>query len=286
MTDTGGEQTRAWRPAVAGIREVFHARFVDHAYPAHTHDAWTLLIVDDGAIRFDLDRQHHGAVGATVTLLPPDVPHDGRAASAHGFRKRVLYLDSSVLGAELAGAAVDAPSLDDALLRHRIHQLHRSLTDPGDAFEAESRLALIRERLHRHLLVRVREAVPRISSPPPRQLAGQLRDLLDANAGGGLSLRDASQRLHVHPAHLVRSFTAAFGLPPHLYLTGRRIDIARQLLLAGQRPAEVASAAGFYDQAHLTRQFKRYLGTTPARFAAPAHARTVRRDANILPAPR
>ena len=44
----------AWRPDVEGIDEVFHARFADHAYPMHTHDAWTLLIVDEvGYIPFD-----------------------------------------------------------------------------------------------------------------------------------------------------------------------------------------------------------------------------------------
>ena len=37
---------RAWNPGIAGICEVFHARFADHAYPKHTHDAWTLFIVD------------------------------------------------------------------------------------------------------------------------------------------------------------------------------------------------------------------------------------------------
>ena len=89
------ELVTAWRPRVPGIAEVFHAQFVDHAYPPHVHDAWTLLIVDEGAIRFDLDRHHRGAAGASVTLLPPNVAHDGRAATGDGFRKRVLYLDTT-----------------------------------------------------------------------------------------------------------------------------------------------------------------------------------------------
>ena len=53
--------TVAWRPDVPGVAEVFHARFTDHAYPAHTHDTWTLLIVDDGMVTFDLHRRLHGA---------------------------------------------------------------------------------------------------------------------------------------------------------------------------------------------------------------------------------
>ena len=127
-----------------------------HAYPLHTHDTWTLLIVDDGAIRYDLDRHDHGALGPAVTLLPPNVAHDGRAATSHGFRKRVLYLDTSVLGEDLIGAAVDQPSVADGLLRTRIHQLHEALAEPGDALEAESRLALVAERLRTHLAGRRR----------------------------------------------------------------------------------------------------------------------------------
>jgi AraC-like DNA-binding protein len=250
----------AWRPAVAGITEVFHAHFVDHAYPSHTHDAWTLLIIDDGAVRFDLEHHEHGALVDTVTLLPPNVPHDGSSATPHGFRKRVLYLDTSVLGEDLVGAAVDQPGLPDVLLRQRIHQLHRSLAHPGDAFEAESRLALIGERLRWHLR-------PHVPESRPGGLAAGVRDLLDERTAVGITLAEAAAVLGAHPTHLVRTFTREYGLPPHLYLTGRRIDHARRLLLAGLPAAEVAVAVGFYDQSHLTRHFKRYLGTSPTRYA-------------------
>lgn len=61
---------RAWRPAVAGVAEVLHATFPEHAYPAHAHDTWTLLLVDSGTVRYDLERHEHGALGDRVTLLP------------------------------------------------------------------------------------------------------------------------------------------------------------------------------------------------------------------------
>ena len=83
-----------------------------------------------------------------------------------------------------------------------------------------------------------------------------------------LTLQEAAQIVQAHPTHLVRAFTKAYGMPPHLYLTGRRVDLARRLLLAGHRSADVAVAAGFYDQAHLIRTFRRTLGITPARYAS------------------
>ena len=258
-----GEHLTAWRPAVAGIAEVFHAHFVDHAYPSHTHDAWTLLLVDDGAVRYDLDRREHHARHGLVTLLPPHVPHNGRSAAPAGFRKRVVYLDTAVLGLDLVGAAVDRPAFPDPVLRRRVHQLHGALLRPGEELLAESRLALIRDRLGQHLRRQV-------SAPAPvrdRGLAGRLRDLFDARVASGLTLEEAARVLGAHPSHLVRAFTRELGMPPHRYLTGRRVDLARRLLLDGRRPAEVATAAGFYDQAHLTRHFRRLLGTSPARFA-------------------
>jgi AraC-like DNA-binding protein len=265
---TGGvEQVRAWRPAVPGITEVLHARFVEHAYPMHAHDAWTLLIVDSGAVRYDLEHRTHGALTTGVTLLPPHVPHDGRAATADGFRKRVIYLDSALLGPGAIGMAVDSPDLDDRPLRSRIDSLHRVLLRPGDELEAESRLTFIRERLRDHRGRRDRSAPSTRAGTASRRTAEELRALLDAQISAGVTLRDAATRLGAHPTHLVRSFTAAFGLPPHAYLTGRRIDLARRLLLDGEPPAQVATAAGFYDQAHLGRHFRRYLGVSPARYA-------------------
>ncbi len=258
------ERVVAWRPPVPGVTEVLHARFVEHAYPAHTHEAWTLLVVDTGAIRFDLDRREYGSRPARVTLLPPHVAHTGRAGTAGGFVKRVVYLDTSVLDGDLGARAARAPELTDPLLRRRVGELHAALSRPGDELEAESRLALVGARLRAHLGGRSEE-------PVARGVAHDLRDLLDSRMREGLTLREAGDLLHAHPDHLVRAFTAAFGLPPHRYLTGRRLDAARARLLAGEPPAAVATAVGFHDQAHLTRHFRRLLGSTPARYAGRSH---------------
>jgi AraC-like DNA-binding protein len=249
-----GPEITAWRPNVPGIHEVFHARFTTHAYPSHTHDAWTLLIVDDGAVRYDLDRHEHGALREQVTLLPPGVPHDGR--STRPFRKRVLYLAADTLTG--VGAAVDHPSLADPLLRHRIHQLHQALST--EDLEAQSRFALVRDRLRQHL----NDPAP----PPPTKAttAHHLRDLLDAHLPHTPTLDEAAEMLGAHPVSLVRAFSREFGIPPHRYVTGRRLELARRHLLAGHPAAEAATLAGFYDQAHLTRHFTKLLGIGPGRY--------------------
>jgi len=262
---TPRQEISAWRPPVAGVVEVFHAHFTEHAYPMHVHDAWTVLIVDDGAVRYDLDRHERGTPGDTVSLLPPRVPHNGSPATPHGFHKRVLYLDMTQLDESFIGPAVDGPDITEPVLRRRVGQLHTALANRGDEFEAESRLALISERLREHL--RPGRAAFGGRTEPGPGIAQSLRDLLDERLLEGIALGEAARLVHAHPTHLVRAFSGAFGIAPHQYLVSRRVDLARRLLLDGQPPGEVATAAGFYDQSHLTRHFKRVVGITPGRYA-------------------
>jgi AraC-like DNA-binding protein len=260
-----GSHIRAWRPAIPGISEVLHATFTDFAYPPHTHDGWTLLIVDDGCISYQLARRHYTAYGQTVTLLPPQIPHDG--STVYGsFRKRVLYLETTELDVELAAVAVDRPALPDLTLHRRIASLHQSLTEAANDPEPEIRLAFIIERLRRHL-----GQVPDAEhTGRQRMLAHALRDLLDEHFVRGMRLQEAATLLGVNVTHLIRAFSAEFGISPHQYVIGRRVSLARRLLLAGEPVEQVAGTAGFYDQPHLTRSFRRIVGMTPGQFARSA----------------
>jgi AraC-like DNA-binding protein len=272
--DVPGVRVSAWRPRLDGVVEVLHAHMTGHAYPMHAHDSWTLLIVDDGAVRYDLDRHEHGAFGDLVTLLPPHVPHNGASATAGGFHKRVFYLAPDRLPDRLIGATVDHPAFADPLLRRRIAALHRIIRQPGEDLEAQSHLADITERLRSWL------GCPALPERLDRTPAYRLRDLLEAHLVPGLSLDEAARLLHYHPAYLVRSFGREFGMSPHRYLISRRVDLARRLILTGAPLRSVAADTGFYDQPHLIRHFKRILGVSPSAFL-PAAA-----DTTSVPPPR
>lgn len=256
-------RVRAWRPDVPGLSEVLHGTFADHAYPMHTHDAWTVLMVEAGQVRYDLDRREHVTARSRVVLLPPHVAHDGRAVGADGFRKRVLYLDTDQLDVARLGRVVDRPEWEDPALRTVVDRVHRAVEGPGDELDAESWLALATARLGRHLTGA--DVAPAQGRAPT--LARRLHDLLDEHVVDGISLAAASALLEARPSHLVRAFGQEYGISPHRYLVGRRLDLARRLLLGGERPSQVAVEVGFYDQAHLTRHFKQMLGVTPAAYA-------------------
>ena len=147
MESRDAPTVRAWKPPIPGVREVLHARFTDHAYPLHTHDAWTVFIVDDGVVRYDLGRHDRLAEPSMVSVLPPHVAHDGRPARAGGYRKRVIYLEPDVLGEALIGRSIDRPDVRATGLRGEVARLHDALAGADDALDAETRLAFVVERI-------------------------------------------------------------------------------------------------------------------------------------------
>ncbi|WP_278101360.1 AraC family transcriptional regulator [Microbacterium proteolyticum] len=254
------ERVRAWHPDVPFLREVYHASF-DHAYPLHTHDDWAVMLVDRGAVTYDLDRVSHRAAPGALTLLPPGIPHDGRSAVAGtGYRKQVLYLRRDWLPDDTADRVSRHPTLGRGSAESAARRVHAALRYPGEEMAAEHALLVVRDAILAHTgteVAAVRDA----------PLARRLRGMLDDRFTESFTIASAAAHLGAHPSHLVREFSRAYGMAPHRYLVARRVDAARRLLVDGCRPAEVAVRTGFHDQAHLTRHFRRVWGVTPGAFA-------------------
>lgn len=90
------------------------------------------------------------------------------------------------------------------------------------------------------------------------------KEILRASVDGEVSVASLAQECRLSPGHFTRAFRETTGLPPHRWLLRCRIDRARELLADRSLTlSEVALAAGFADQSHLTRVFTRTLGIAP-----------------------
>lgn len=78
------------------------------------------------------------------------------------------------------------------------------------------------------------------------------------------SARDLADFAGVHPASLARAFKLHFRCSVGEYVRARRIRWATDRVIGTQEPiCQIAIGAGFYDQSHLGRVFKKLLGMTP-----------------------
>ncbi len=101
---------------------------------------------------------------------------------------------------------------------------------------------------------------------PPRWLE-QARQLLHDRFAEPLTLAEIAKTVGIHPVHLSQVFHKHYHCTVGLYIRQRRIEFACQMLANTNIPlSEIALAAGFSDQSHLTRTFKRYMGMPPSQY--------------------
>lgn len=109
-------------------------------------------------------------------------------------------------------------------------------------------------------------AEPARRSPLSAPVA-RARAMLDARLAETTDLEALAAHARLDKFRLCRAFREQVGLPPHAYVTHRRVALAQSFLARGMSQTEVAARVGFYDQSLLHRHFKRILGVTPGAFA-------------------
>ena len=99
---------------------------------------------------------------------------------------------------------------------------------------------------------------------------GRVVDYVYANLAEDVGLEALAGQAYVSPFHFARLFRNATGLSPHQFVLRLRVNHAQRLMRSrqGRTLTEIAVAAGFFDQAHFTKTFKRLVGITPSAFAA------------------
>ena len=95
----------------------------------------------------------------------------------------------------------------------------------------------------------------------------QVRHSLDRDFREALTTAYLARTVGVHPVYLAQVFRRVYGCTISEYLCQRRLEYAcRELRHTRRSIAEIAQTAGFYDQGHFSRTFKRAFGLTPREY--------------------
>lgn len=268
------DRARIWRHAGLQGVELFQGAYHKYQFAKHFHRVPAIGVVDRGSMKTYCRRGHHLLGTGTVLLLNPGEIHAPAPAGSSGWSFRMFYLEEKLFSSVSSNFAMhdlrfQQPFVQDRELASRLFQLHLELEENGDALHFESRLVSIFSRLaERHA-----EIVSH--SPGQKSDKGKIdyvRQYLEANYNKNLRLTELAELSSFSASHFLRAFTETVGLTPHAYLTQLRIEFATCLLRAGTPLVEVAYLAGFTDQSHFTKKFKRILGVTPGQYSLSSKA--------------
>ena len=254
------EITDAWFPPGASL-------------PRHTHDRTVLAVVLDGAIDSRLSRrtvectradvwtepagESHanqiGASGARVLIVQPDPAADILLRPARALLSEVHHFNSPA-AARLAGAARAELEWTDPISR---------LALEGLSLELLAVAARAGSQGHRHLPPAFARALDRI------------HDEFRAR----LTVTELAEEARLHPTYFARVFRKRTGVSVSDYIAELRVRWAEERIANSDAPlGQIGLAAGFSDQSHFIRTFKRRRGHTPGQYRARCHIHPNRVD--------
>ncbi|MDF3883686.1 AraC family transcriptional regulator [Cupriavidus basilensis] len=266
---------RDWvlRAPQQGRLERIEAFFSGHGYDMHRHDTYAIGRTLCGVQRFQYRGGQRNSLPGGTVVLHPDEPHDGEAGSDAGFKYRIMYIEPALIQQVLGGKPL--PFIKDGMSRDpRLHAatgiLLQGMDSPIDPLEEDD------------ALFDLAHALEAVSGAPARrqgydyQAAERAREYIHGALHRTVTLGELEAHSGRDRWSLSRDFRLLYGTSPYRYLTMRRLDQVRSLLVRGQSLADAALAAGFTDQSHMTRHFGKAYGLSPARWmnmqgvAAPA----------------
>lgn len=195
-----------------------------------------------------------------ITFIPAGMPMWSRVRRDQTFRHLDLHFDATRLGALLGDVSLTCPVLigANAAILTLAGLLAAEVAGEGrhDLYGE----GLVQAMLAEVFALRAKDAKGGLTPAQLRRVTDHLSDRLDQR----VSVADLAAVAGLSESWFAHAFKQTTGVPPHRWQLRLRVDRARDLLTAGNAPAEVAARTGFADQAHLTRSFRSLTGTTPA----------------------
>ena len=242
-------------------------RFTEKAYsscarlPTHAHELSHFCFVLAGNYRERIAGRIFERAPSALVYYPPDVSH----GEEHFTSGRHFLVEVDFKSLEIVrdyGAGLNEPVLLDT--NSSLWLAHRMYQEFSDRDEF-SPLAL--EGISTELLIAASRKDQRKTERNPPAWLGRLKEFLRQNFSEPPGLNELAKAVEVHPTHLARVFRQFERCTVGDYIREVRIDYARRRLTESREPlVQIALTAGFADQTHFTRSFKRVTGMTPTEF--------------------
>lgn len=266
--NSADKESIQFRRRAGGACEILVVSGVTHSMPVQISQAYSISLFEGGVATFTHKGTSHTLKQSQLLLLNPGDSFERKGSSAHPRKIRVLTIQPQFLldrFSSLGSSENSVPLFTDSISGNAdatgmFYRMHHRLEHSSSEKEQTNILEEIIDLL---LDKNILQADYFVQDLYENRQVKRVRDYLNERFAEDISLDGLASMVNLSPYQLNRVFSQQVGVPPHTFLIQRRIWNAKALMANGESITSAALASGFYDQAHLSRHFKRSMGFTP-----------------------
>lgn len=248
----------------------------------HHHDFYEVNFLVSGDVTYVIEsRVYHVKPGQMLIINPQELHQVYIQPDAAPYERYMLWIAPSLLQG-LSSPQTDLCRCFDMTRPHYGNLLHLPSEQrriiPAifeSLLEEQAKATYGSDLLQRNLLTELMIHVNRLAdlpnanadNPETNTVVARVIAYINENYQEPLSLDLLAERFFVSKYHLSHEFTKQMGTGIYQYIQKKRLLIARQLMLEGQKPTEVYAPCGFGDYAAFFRAFKKVYGMSPRVYA-------------------
>lgn len=242
----------------------------------HYHEFCKILLLLSGGGGYYVDGQRYQLQAGDIVLLGSRSIHKPELDGGMPYERIIIYISPEYLQRSSTGKC-DLLSVFSGEKGHvlrlpenrrkRVFQIAEKLEEDlksgefgQDILSATGLLRLMVE------LGRARQRSDTLDDSPMIPRSNRIRDILryiDSHLAEDIDIDEIARQFFISKYHMMRQFRDETGTTIHLYLTQKRLMLARSLIEGGMRATEACYRSGFRSYSSFTRACAKYFGATP-----------------------
>lgn len=242
------------RPSIKGV-EIKQCSYSEQSYKEHLHEELSIGYIEEGSTVVSFcGREYFFAEGDGI-MIPPYVSHICRPSDVQKWRFVMMYIEMSYIKDDLHGV-VPRKLTDTELNKYKdfLRLLNKRQTD----FELENALV--------ELLIACMLNDEKSNKLSQNSTLESIYNYIKHSYLENITLESLEKRFATNKFSIIRGFRSVYNTTPSSFQLQLKVTYSKNLLARGMDIVDVSNEAGFYDQAHFTREFKKAHGKTPLQY--------------------